>query len=249
MPEPADEVTDPDGSGIDPAAQAQVSRDLRSSNADRFQAAVETAVRLGAAGDALLADLDQLSGWRQLLVVASLGDVRGPKGEAALLRALSAHGPGTSDLRCAAVLALAKRNEPSVDDVLPGLLDDRDAAVRQYALLGLARAGDGSGYDAVLDRLKALTSRKRKDPSHGFDISPVITATTYLLRHAAGDARRLAELAAVLRLARTRLSATEQAWLDEHWAELRSGDGDPTDVPDVDALQESIAQHPLFQPL
>src|SRR6476661_11020653 len=134
------------GSGADTsgssAQRAEVEDGLRSANTQRFEAAVQVAVRLGAQGDQLLAALSDLRGWRAIHRAAALGDVVGPSGGQALRRIIATPGPGTSDQRCAALLALAKREKAQASDALSAVVDDRDAGVRQYALLGLAAVGD-----------------------------------------------------------------------------------------------------------
>lgn len=163
---------DPDASGLSTTARVEeVRAGLSSSRAERFEDAVRAAVDMGENGDRLLADVDSLTGWRRVYVIAALGDVRGPAGGAALRRATSTSGPGTSDLRCAATLALAKRDEPGATQTLADLVNDRDHTVRDYALLGLAAIGDASAYDIVLTRVTAMLARRRT--SESADFSPL----------------------------------------------------------------------------
>lgn len=218
---------------------------LRASRAERFEDALRAAVDLGADGDRLLAELDGLKGWRHVLVVAALGDVRGPAGEAVLLRAISTEGSGTSDLRCAAALALSKRNEPGATQALAGLVDDRDHAVRLYALFGLAAIGDGSAYADVLARVTAMLARRRT--TEAADFSPLTLAVTYLLRHVHQDVQRTPQLVSLLRRGWQRMTPGEQGWFTEHWPALHAEDSSALPrLPDARVLQQQLLAHPLY---
>ena len=122
---------------------------------------MRAAVRLGPDGDRLLSALGAPMGWRGVYVCAALGDVRGPHGAAVLRQVVDGRGSGTSDRRCAALLALAKRGEGSAVEVLVDALGDRDAAVREYALIGLAAVGDDRAWEPVRARLEAVLARRR----------------------------------------------------------------------------------------
>jgi hypothetical protein len=144
------------------AQRAEVEAGLRSANTRRFEAAVQAAVHLGAEGDQLLAALSDLRGWRAIHVVVALGDVQGPDGGAVLRPTIATPGPGTSHQRCAALLALAKRERTGASDALAAVVDDRDSGVRHYALLGLAAVGDQRARDAAFTRLEATLRRQRQ---------------------------------------------------------------------------------------
>lgn len=178
-------------------------------------AAVRAAAELAAEGDRLLAGLEDLRGWRAVYVTAALGDVQGPHGASVLRRTARTRGPGTSDLRCAALLALAKREKAAASDALAEAVDDGDAAVRRYAVLGLAAVGDGRAWDAVLARLKAMLTRTRKT-EEGTDLSPVVVAVIYLLRQAAQVDGRAQEVMVLLRKHWSRLTKREQGWFATH---------------------------------
>lgn len=233
----------PDATGpLTTTRVAEVRAGLRAPRAERFEDAVRTAVEMGEDGDRLLAEVDDLTGWRRVFVVAALGDVRGPAGGAVLHRAIRLPGPGTSDLRCAAALALAKRNEPGATPALADLVHDRDPAVRDYALFGLAAVGDNSAYHAVLARVTAMLARRRTAESA--DLSPLTLAVIYLLRHAE---QRAPDLAALLRLRWQRMTPSEQGWFSEHWPGLRaSDDSAPLQIPDAQALQSQLLAEPLY---
>src|ERR1051326_2552379 len=96
--------------------------------------AVRDAVADGAEGDtALAAVLESLPKDRQVVVAAALGDVRGVEGPGALRRALE-RPDASRDLRCAALIALAKRCGVAASADLFSALDDRDGAVKEYAI-------------------------------------------------------------------------------------------------------------------
>lgn len=226
-----------------PTTVDEVAAGLRSARTATFERAVAAAVGLGADGDRLLAGLDDLRGWRAVTVTAALGDVDGPHGGQVLRRRVAARGPGTSDVRCAALLALTKRREDGVDTVLADALDDPDRVVREYALIGLAAVGDDRCWDDVLRRLSATLSRTRTTV-RGDDLSPVVTAVIYLLRHARHDPARADVVASLLRRRLNRLDESERRWLDAHWPAFSAGTAPP--LPDTTAMHESVLRDPLL---
>lgn len=226
-----------------PTTVDDVAAGLRSTRTATFERAVAAAVGLGADGDCLLAGLDDLRGWRAVTVTAALGDVDGPHGGQVLRRRVAARGPGTSDVRCAALLALTKRREDGVDTVLADALDDPDHAVREYALIGLAAVGDDRCWDDVLRRLSATLSRTRTTV-RGDDLSPVVTALAYLLRHAHDDRARVEVVAGLLRRRLDRLDEGDRQWLDAHWPAVTSGAASA--LPDTTAMHESVLRDPLL---
>jgi hypothetical protein len=92
---------------------------------------------------------DNLQGLGQVRAVALLGDLSGTHGAAALRRLVHAVGPGSRDVRCVSLLALAKRCGVEASAVLTEALSDRDGTVKDYAVIGLAGAGDGRAWDRV----------------------------------------------------------------------------------------------------
>jgi hypothetical protein len=224
---------------------AEIEAGLRSSRTRTFEAAVEAAVGLGAAGDALLAGLEDLRGWRALYVIVALGDVDGPHGGAVLRRAIAARGRGTSDRRCAALLALAKRERVGASETLSTAVGDADAAVREYAVMGLAAVGDGRAWDAVHVRLTAMLARQR---ARAGEPSTVVLAVVYLLRHVADDRGRAAAVVSILRRRWNRLFVGERRWFAEHWPAVDpvAGAADEPELPDPAALQRWLLENPLF---
>jgi hypothetical protein len=103
----------------------------------------------GPTGEAhLVPMLDSLAGAKKVMAVAALGDAQGDQGSAAL-RGLLAVPQRSVDLRCAALLALAKRDGADASDVLAAHLTHTPAAVPQYAIIGLAAVGDDRAWSAV----------------------------------------------------------------------------------------------------
>jgi hypothetical protein len=234
-----------DDASLDSSHVAEIEEGLRSSRTHTFEAAVKAAVSLGAAGDALLADVRDLRGWRALHVTVALGDVDGPHGGSVLRRVIAARGGGTSNLRCAALLALAKREKVGASKTLAEAVEDADAAVRDYAVMGLAAVGDGRAWDAVAARLNAMLARQR---ARGSDPSAVVLAVVYLLRHVAGDPGRAAAVVSLLRRRWTRLFDDERRWFAEHWPAVDpdAGDADEPELPNPAVLQRWLLDHPLF---
>jgi hypothetical protein len=235
------------GVGVTPSRLAEIESGLRSSRTATFEAAVRAAVELGGEGDRLLAGLDGLRGWRAVYVAAALGDVDGVHGGAVLRRTIASRGRGTSDLRCAALLALCKRAKAGSSEVLSEAVGDADAAVRDYAVMGLAAVGDGRAWDAVLARLTTTLGRTRKTEA-GDDLSPVVLAVVYLLRHVGEDDGRAQAVVSLLRRRWSRLTDREQRWFGEHWPAVapgRAGACEP-ELPDPASLQRWLLDDPLF---
>ncbi len=213
-------------------------------SASRRQAIREAYIDLHA--DPLLSQmLDQSDDlvYDKLTIAAHLGDLTGASGDAALRRAIRTSGPGSRDLRCASLLALAKRvGVLATPDLLVGLAA-ADAAVKDYAVIGLAGAGDDEAWVQVREYLRAVLRRKRR--AHGQ--SEVTTALAYLARHAS-DASRRSELVAFIR--RNWEAIDEAEWFAHLWPDA-DPDGpnvDAVTAPDGAAIQDWVRQ-PLFRPL
>jgi hypothetical protein len=229
---------------VSTATPGDLERRLRTRNGDAFIVAVNEAVALGVEGDRLLTDLGLLPGWRRLYLVAALGEARGPHGGAPLREAIDLRGPGTSDLRSAALLALAKREHEGASAVLAANVDDADTSVRDYAILGLAAFGDARAWDAVARRLEATLARRR---ARSGEPSAVTTALCYLLRHPE-DQQRIDGIATLLRRRWDYLFDNERRWLAQYWPGLDPTSGQPSPVPrpDPSALHRWILDEPLF---
>ena len=176
------------------------------------------------------------------VIAAHLGDLAGAQGEAALRRATRVSGPGSRDVRCASLLALAKRmGAPATPDLVDALTMP-DAAVKDYAVIGLAGAGDEQAFEQVLRHLRAVLRRKRNGPSQ-----VVAYALAYLARHVSDRTRR-SELVA---FAREHWDAIDQAeWFARLWPEAAPGGPDPDAVqaPTEEAIEEWVRRG-LFRPL
>jgi hypothetical protein len=115
-------------------------RCLRGRRQAEFDAAVAEAVAMGPLGEELLADaVDTARGWQRVVNTAALGHAAGRPGPQILRRLVCQSGPGTQDLRCAALYALATRSGEQASDALLAALGDRNGAVRSYAPVSTGR--------------------------------------------------------------------------------------------------------------
>jgi len=193
--------------------------------------------------DALLAEMLDAAkdSFDKATIAGVLGDFKGDAGSAALRRATEVTGPGTRDLRCVALLALAKRDGEAASPQLRAALARKDAVVKDYAVIGLAGAGDDSAWDEVFDRLPALLKRaQRALPSE------VAMALAYLAQHL--DQPRQERLVRFVR--RHWLAIREVGWFKRYWPDA-GPDGPPIDavnVPDTAGLR-AWARSPLFEPV
>ena len=215
-------------------------------SARRWQAIREAYIDRHA--DQLFAQMLDESGdlrFDKVFIAAHLGDLTGPAGDAALRGAIRVSGPGSRDLRCASLLALAKRVGPeATPDLFLGLTMS-DAVVKDYAVIGLAGAGvaDDEGWAQVLGYLRSVLRRKgRAHPQ-----SEVAFALAYLAQHVSNPSRR-SELVAFIRAHWDALD--EAAWFAQHWPDAGPGGPDPDAVaiPDRAAIR-AWAREPLFGPL
>jgi hypothetical protein len=179
----------------------------------------------------------------KVVIAAHLGDLTGAAGVAALRRAVRVTGPGTRDLRCAALLALAKRIDVlATPDLVAGLATS-DGTVKDYAVVGLAGAGDGGAWDEVFDHLRKVLRRKRRTGGQ----SDVDYALCYLSRHVF-DASRRADLVTFIR--RNWDAIDEDEWFARLWPDAAPGGPSPdvVPVPDAEAIR-AWARRSLFEPL
>jgi hypothetical protein len=226
---------------------------LRHRNWQVFDEAVRDAVAEGEPGEAeLVMALADSPETRQVAIVAALGDTRGDTAPAALRKVLSST---KRDVLCAALLALAKRSGPAASADLASALAGRDSAVKNYAMLGLAGAGDDRAWEAAFNRLKQLLRRPGSPPSLKSQFlsvqSPVAAAICYLGRHLDGQGgSRTIRLVQELRGHWAQVGSGEQGWLAEVWPTCAPGGPDGADVPEPDGqrLQQWI-RDPLFRPL
>jgi hypothetical protein len=222
-----------------------------------FEAVVKDAVMEGPSGEArLVRMLDALAGPNKVMAVAALGDAQGDQGMGAL-RGLLAVPQRSVDLRCAALLALAKREGAAASDVLAAHLTRVPGAVRDYAVLGLAAVGDDRAWSQVytilrreLDRPAPTFQPQRLMP--GLKQFKVLTTVTYLVRHlSTSPADRIPQLVDTLRSRFTRLYVVEQDWLRTHWSGIGPDGTDPVriDAPDPEPFRAWVADTQLFGPV
>lgn len=193
----------------------------------------------------LVRSLEGADFFKTVMIAAALGDLRGPgPGDQALRELVLSSGPKTADIRCASVLALAKRlGDEATHDLLVGL-SSSTAAVKEYALTCLAAVGDGKGWDEVFDWLVKHLRQTSKVRYGG--TSPTVDAIDYLVRHLGDDAGRRVRLVELLRKRFDQTSADDQAWIRKAWPELMSNDPAVTvPVPGISRLLD-WSKNPLF---
>jgi hypothetical protein len=210
-----------------------------------FIGAVGECVLAGDPGDSVLAAaLPSVTKDRQVTIAATLGDMRGDAGTEALRKAMAS--PSASrDLRCASVLALAKRCGASASADFAQALASSDFVVKSYALRCLAGAGDDRAWDAVLKRLNHLVGQPRENSR---DLTDVAIALAYLARHvaAAGSSRSIT-LVTWIRAHWDRLTTVERQWLGDHWPGCVPTGAEAASVapPDAESIRQAV-RGPLF---
>jgi hypothetical protein len=176
-------------------------------------------------------------------IAAHLGDLAGAHGDAALRRAIRVSGNGSTDVRCASLLALAKRTGArATPDLIEGLTVP-NADVKDYSVIGLAGAGDDQAWEQVLGYLRSVLRRKRR--AHGR--SQVAYALAYLARHVSDRSRR-SELVAFVR---GHWDAIDEAeWFARLWPDAapQGPHPDAVQAPSGEAVQ-AWARESLFTPM
>jgi hypothetical protein len=223
------------------AEDEQVRMRLRSRTWSVVDSAIRAAVGMGHRGDVLLAErLAEAPMAHRVHIAASLGDLRGASGDAALRRQLAVTGPGTQDLRCAVLLALAKRLDEDASDCLAEGLRSGIGAVRDYAAFGLAAVGDDRCWDDMVSWF--VTRARSHQNAHE---SPVPIGFAYLGRHATSRTR-LESLTALVRRAWPKLDSRDQDWLLHYWPGFAPDRADVPDQPSGEALKHWVRANPLF---
>jgi hypothetical protein len=148
--------------------------------------------------------------------------------------------PRSVDLRCAALVALAKREGAAASDVLASHLTGVPAAVRGYAIIGLAAVGD----DRAWSQVHTMPGRQIDRPQPSFQpqwLMPglrqfqVLVTVTYLVRHlAASPAVRIPKLVDTVRSRFVCLYTVEQEWLSSHRPGIAPGGPEPTQIDATD---------------
>jgi hypothetical protein len=214
--------------------------------------------------------------FEKVMLAAHLGDLHGDAGVAALERATEATGQGSRDLRCAALIALAKRCGAEATPLFRDALATRDGAVKDYAVMALDAVGDGRAWQEVADRLQTLVRRdtsgypylnrgadystpeelaaaikqSRRNATRG-QPSEVLTAVAYLGQHLESDRERTSRVVGLIRKHWGRRDAEEQGWFRTYWPDAPPA-GPPANavrVPGHIALNEWVRATHLFEPL
>lgn len=217
---------------------------LTSRSTAKFAAAFEAAQALGDQGEKYFAEAwPHLDGYRKVSVAASLGSSRGDHGLAILREGIRTTGPKSTDVVCASLYALAKREGRDANDLLDNAYRDlRSFFARHYAEIGLAAVGDDRTWDLMLARLsKRLLVKKRMDATP----PEIATPLAYLLRHSTNQTDRLSRLAAVLKLREKNLHDLERSWLQAVWPEVFSSQDPPPIV--HAALQKFLREDPMIR--
>ena len=219
---------------------------LLSKHYQTFEEALRECYHAGDAGDAALAAaLPNVTKDRRVAIAAALGDMGShAAGDAALRTAIES--PGASrDLRCAGVLALAKRCGAAASADFARSLASSDFVVKHYAMHCLAGAGDDRAWDQALKRLEQIMGQPT---NHAGDPSEVTITIAYLSRHVltAGSDRSVALVRSV-RGHWAELAASERQWMETHWPACAPTGGDPASIapPEAEAIRQSI-RGPLF---
>jgi hypothetical protein len=178
-------------------------------------------------------------------LIVHLGDVRGPDGDRALRSLLDEGQPLPRDTRCAALLALAKRTGAAATPWLRAALRAPDGVVKDYAVIGLAGAGDGDAWDDVEGLLRHRLTKPRRDRSLGRD--PVLMAVAYLGQHVGTDADRLRRLAVLVEALLAQGDSRQRAWFSTYWPSALDPVGAAVSPPDAATLR-AWARSPLFEP-
>ncbi|SCF26580.1 hypothetical protein GA0074696_3918 [Micromonospora purpureochromogenes] len=211
----------------------------------------------GPPGEArLIGMLRSLHGFDKVMVVAALGDAQGDGGIPAL-RNLLAVPQRSVDLRCAALLALAKRAGAEASDVLAAHLTGVPAAVADYAIIGLACVGDDRAWSEVYTKLRRQLDRpppavQPREITPGLKQFQALLTIAYLARHLNGSpAERIPRLVATLRSRFDRLHQVEQDWLSEHWPAIAPGGPPPDQLtrPHQAAFRTLVYATQLFGPV
>jgi hypothetical protein len=203
--------------------------------------------------DDLLVRLNRARGFGRVIVAAALGDSQGETGPDALRGLLAITGKGTSDLRCAAVLALAKRCREEGTEDYAAALDIRDGATKDYAMIAMAAFGTDGHWDRVFGGLrKKLTRRRNRQDERLTDLQPVLV---YLCRHLNDDTSRTTKLVETLRARWDSLLSRQEewdpdevTWLLNYWPDVAPDGPAPAAVapPDSAGMTAWIRSSPLL---
>jgi hypothetical protein len=151
----------------------------------------------------------------RLYLAAALGYGSGRAGVEELRTATKETGPHTMDLRCAALLALAKRIGSDATDDLALALSDKTGAVREYPMMCLAAVGNESARQAASAQLRSWLKRPGRHQRGEID------AVIYLLRSNVLD--QVIELQDLLNECEPRMNSGVRDRLAQLWPEALIG--------------------------
>lgn len=225
---------------LDDLRERLFSRDHLGANNALFDA-----IELGVDAEPLVVELlEHVNVYRQPIVAAALGDARKPgPADEALRSLLSRSGPHTADVRCAALVSLAKRLGPDATEDFVGALRG-PSAVRAYALTCLAAVGDDRGWEQVYGLLADVLRRpqeSRRQPS-----ASVTSAVLYLASRARRLSGRSDRLMSLIRSRWSHLGHEDQDWLREYWRGFDPAEPEARDVEPPADLLAKFAASPLF---
>jgi hypothetical protein len=237
---------------------------LTSRTPDFFDAA-QRAAEAGEVGERVLVEAlaRGLSKDKQLYAVVALGDATGPLGARALREALTWAG-ASQDLRCAALLALTKREKVTASGDLADAFNSPVAAIRGYAAIGLAAYGDDRAWEAAF----SYVQRRMHVSPNVWPPTTAANCVAYLLRHLDEEGARGARLVALLRAKDKQAPksapfeasgasslgqhwAEGTSWIKRHWPDCLDSSiaADQVRAPDVEAVERWARDNHLLQPL
>jgi len=195
--------------------------------------AVEEIARSGPEGTWLLAEeMHRRTVWiERLELVVALGYGSGEAGVEELRSATKETGPHTMDLRCAALLALAKRVGSEATDDIALALSDKTGAVRGYSMMCLAAVGNGLARRAAMSQLRSWLRRPAKRQRGEID------AVVYLLRTNVLD--QVIELQDLLRKSQPHMDSGVKDRLVQLWPEALS-ERRPVVLSDIERIRTPV---------
>jgi hypothetical protein len=209
---------------------------LASSDYTTVLAAIADAIRAGEFGEtALVNRIASGPNGDVLVLVAALGDCEGPRG-AALLHEIANRDVGDSNVRCASLVALAKRVGTPASDTFARALESRSGSVKDCAVGSLAAVGDDRAWEQVFERLRTLLGRKTRNYV-ALDPTDVELCVAYLGRHLGTAADRHDRVVGLVGRRWNRLGAAERRWIHDHWSACDPGSSAPDVEPRPDVLQ------------
>jgi hypothetical protein len=125
-----------------------------------------------------------------------------------------------TDLICACVTALAKREGSGASDILAAAASSSNPAVRDYGISALAAVGDDRAWESVMTRLTVNLRRRINDPD-GVTWHRTCHAIEYLARHASRGSDRALRLINVLRSRWQNIPDPDL--IDRWWPAIRPG--------------------------